>query len=271
MLELNAAEAILLAAVGTGAGIINTLAGGGMLLTVPAMIFLGIPETMANGTSRLGIIFQTGASTWAYWRAGALDTQHLRLLLPPALVGAILGSAVGATLPDTTFRSIFGVIMLVVAALLVIRPERYAERDGRTQHLPRLKSLVVMFAIGLYGGMIQAGTGYVVLAGLTLILRMGLVETNILKPVLIGAYTPIAIAIFAWHGQISFCHGACLAVGQVVGSLIGAHLTLTRGARSIRYALLASVSLGFLELAGWLDTLISALLRAPCTLTGTLC
>lgn len=253
MPDLDLIALAVLVVGGAAAGLINTLAGGGMMVTLPLMVFLGLPETLANGTSRFGILFQATSSAMAYTRKGVLDLARLRQVVPPVLAGALVGALVGARLPNEVFRAIFGVVMIAFAALLLRKPKQ-SDGETRSELHPRFDSAalrwLILLPVGVYGGMIQAGMGYVVIGALTLGFRFSLMEANILKVALIGAYTPIAVLVFALNGQLSVLAGSALAVGQALGAWIGAHVALERGVGLVRAVLLAVIGVSSLHLFG---------------------
>ena len=239
--------ALLLA--GAASGFLNVVAGGGSLITVPLLIFLGLPETTANGTSRLAIFVQCVPALIAYRRAGQLDVPLLRKLGPPALVGALLGALIGARLPDAGFRTLLGGVMLACAVLVVVKPPVRA--PGAELRLSAARVVPLLFAIGVYGGLVQASVGYLILAALTFGLGLGLQAANVMKTVLVALYTPLAIAVFAANGRIDFASGAILCVGSAFGGWLGANEALRRGERFIR------VVLAIVVLASGLKLLLS--------------
>ncbi len=234
---------------GVAAGFINVVAGGGSLLTMPLLIFLGLPESTANGTARVAILIQNASAVVAYRRAGRLDWGLFRPMLAPVLLGACVGAMVASRLPDTGFRIVLGWVMLACAAIVALDPSKLYARGQRPE--PRLSAgrlWPTLFVIGLYGGMIQAGVGYLILGGLTLVLGLRLLEANILKVVLVFVYTPLAIAAFLFEGRLDFGLGLVLAAGQAVGGYLGAHAALARGEGFIRLILLLVVIASGLKL-----------------------
>jgi len=220
---------------GAASGFLNVVAGGGSLITVPLLIFLGLPETTANGTSRLAIFVQCIPALITYRRAGQLDVTLLRKLGPPAVAGAALGALVGARLPDAGFRALLGAVMLACAVLVVVKPKlRAADAEPR---LSATRVVPLLSAIGLYGGLVQASVGYLILAALTFGLGLALQAANVMKTVLVALYTPLAIAVFAAHGRIDLQSGAILCVGSALGGWLGANAALRRGERFIRVVL----------------------------------
>jgi len=231
-------EIVALVTAGVLAGFVNVLAGGGSMVTVPLLIFLGLPETTANGTSRLAILVQCIPALLTYHRGGQLDSALFKRLLPPALLGALLGATLGARVPDAGFRTLLGWVMLGCAVLVVVRPGAAEQRAAPS--LSPLRVWPLLFAIGLYGGLIQVNVGYLILASLTLLLGLGLQAANVMKTVLVAAYTPLALVVFALNGRVDLWHGAVLSVGSALGGWLGASAALRRGEGVIR-ALLAVV------------------------------
>jgi uncharacterized protein len=234
-----ALQVAALLCVGVAAGFVNVVAGGGSLLSLPLLIFLGLPETTANGTSRLAILTQSISAVTAFQRAGRVDRVLLLRCSGPALLGASAGAYAATQVANDSFRVILGWVMLGCAAFVVVNP-RLAPAGEGVPVQPRLSRAWVwptLFAIGLYGGAVQAGVGYLALAGLVSLLRVDLVQANVLKTVLTGLYTPIALAIFLWHGQVDLWLGLVLSAGQALGGWLGAAATLQRGERFIRITL----------------------------------
>jgi uncharacterized membrane protein YfcA len=238
-----------LVSVGVAAGFVNVVAGGGSLLTMPLMIFLGLPETTANGTARVAIFVQNASAVLTYRRAGRLDLARAGPLLLPAILGAAVGAAVASRLSNEGFRDVLGVVMLGCAVLVAVSPGGlFAAREGHAPRMDALRVWPIMFAVGVYGGAVQAGVGYLILAGLTLGLGLPLIEANILKILVVFAYTPVALVVFFRHGQVDLVAGLALAAGQALGGYLGAKAALRRGERLIRILLLVAVVASALKL-----------------------
>jgi uncharacterized membrane protein YfcA len=263
-LEISLLAALGFAALGVVVGMLNVLAGGGSLLAMPMLIFAGLPETVANGTARVAILFQNASAIARFHRSGRLDLALAQQLLVPTLLGAAAGAYAATLISDIAFRGILGAVMLAVAAVVVCNP-RWLDREMATAGAASPPSLRMgralvwpaMLAAGFYGGMVQAGVGYVLLAALVLVVRQGLVDANIMKVVLIGCYTLPAVAVFAAQGKVDLTYGLLLAVGQSLGAWLGAALTLSKGAKAIRMALVIAVVLMALKLLG-VDTAVLA-------------
>jgi len=229
---------IVLALGGLVAGVINTLAGGGSLLTVPLLVSLGLPATMANGTNRIGVLFQNLVSTLRFRRAGFDGLGEAVPVLIPVVVGSLIGASVASRMSAEVFRQIFGVAMigLLYPMLRPSRPAANAARPPRS----RWVNALVFFAIGLYGGAIQAGVGIFLIAALA---RSGLnlVQANSIKVVLVGCLTLVAVPVFIAHGQVDWPLASALVVGFALGGELGARAAVRGGERLIKPVLVLSV------------------------------
>lgn len=230
---------LLLALGALVAGVINTLAGGGSLITVPLLVFAGLPATVANGTNRVGVLFQNGVAVWRF-RSGGLDgLKGAMPILTPVLIGSVCGAAIASSMSADLFRQVFGVAMI---ALLYPMLRGGASRSDDEEVAPRggLANAAIFFGIGLYGGAIQAGVGLFLIAALA---RSGLdlVRANAIKVVVIGALTAVAVPVFLLRGQIDWVYASALVVGFGLGGELGARAALIGGERLIRPVLVAAV------------------------------
>ncbi len=230
-------ELALLAAAGLAAGVVNSLAGGGSLLTVSLLVVLGLPGTLANGTNRIGIVVQNAVAAWRFRAEGVSGLRAALPLLLPVLVGSALGALAIARVADETFERIFGVLML---ALLVPTIRRGKPGAGPARSLSPTARFLLFFAIGLYGGAFQAGVGIPLLFALTYA-GHDLVHANAVKVVLIFAVTVVAIPVFVVSGQVVWLPAGALAVGFFGGGELGARLAVRGGERVIRPVLVAAV------------------------------
>ncbi|MCE2455003.1 MAG: sulfite exporter TauE/SafE family protein [Gemmatimonadetes bacterium] len=238
-------EMVLLAAAGTVAGVVNVVAGGGSLLTIPLLIFFGLPATVANGTNRVAILVQNVGATASFHRRELVPWVWMRIAAPASLVGAGFGTWTAISVGDLALRRILAVVM-VVAALFTIRRPAYlrasSDKDGRSGDPmgsagvppgrgPALAGVIAgFFAIGFYGGLIQAGIGFLALAVFST-LGVGLIRANALKVATILVFTPLTLVIFWMDGSVDWGFGAALALGNFAGGLIGVRLQVLKGNR----------------------------------------
>ena len=239
----------LLLGVGLIAGVINVLAGGGTLITLPALIFLGLPETTANGTVRLAILAQNLTALSHYHRQGAIPWAPFKRWAFPVLLGAALGAWTGTHISDAVFRPFLIAVILAVGLGVALRPERFFSGPPLAEKVPSSVLAIIMVAVGFHGGFIQAGVGYLLLGSLTLLGGLSLVKANVLKLGFVTLYTPLALVLFAMEGKVDWVSGAVLALSQALGGYLGANAALQKGDLLIRRTLLLAVALAALKLA----------------------
>lgn len=221
----------LLLVAGLAAGCINVIAGGGSFLTLPILIFVGLPPTMANGTNRVAILLQNVGAVWGFQRHRVVEWRLTGKTALPAAVGAGLGSWLALEVGDDNFRRILAILMLVVTTLTLIPGHDEEIRPRR--HRAGWTLFAAFFLIGIYGGFVQAGVGFFILAGTTWA-GLDLVRGNALKVLAILAFSLVSLPIFALAGQVDWVAGLTLAVGNVCGGLVGVKLSVDRGQRFIR-------------------------------------
>ncbi|KKL87436.1 hypothetical protein LCGC14_1934730 [marine sediment metagenome] len=243
--------------VGVTAGVINTLAGGGSLLTLPILIFLGLPTAMANGTNRFAIMVQCLFAVAGFKRKGISNFKLSLLLSAPALIGAIVGAQVAVDMSDALFKRVLAIIMLLVLGLILWNPTKKwqinPQYDGDTIGLGwnrLIITMIVFFFIGIYGGFIQAGVGFIIIAALTTISGLNLVDTNSHKVFIVGIYTVFALLVFAFNGKICWTVGIALAAGNGLGGWLGSHWAVARGERWLRLILAVCVVAMVMKLFG---------------------
>lgn len=231
------------------AGIVNTLAGGGSLLTLPLMIFCGVPAKVANGTNRIGIVFQCVAATQRFHSLGVLPVGLVARLAAPALVGTLIGAQIAVAIDQRWFRIALGCVMLVMGVLVAVDRARWLkEPTDEELGMPGAGLYASFFALGVYGGFLQAGAGILMLGILVVGAKLDLVRANAVKVGVALVYTVLALGIFVWNGQVDFVVGASVAVGQTAGGAVGAHLTVWKGSRGVRWALVAVIAVSATKL-----------------------
>ena len=239
-------EGIVLIAAGAGAGFINALAGGGSAITIPVLTEL-VGINTANGTNRIAILLANLSAIAGYQKGEAVPWRRVSVLLIPTVIGAAVGAWLSTVTPPDVLRMVFAGVLLLVAASVLIRPSRWLEDREAVLHEPWRS--IVFFGIGFYGGFVQAGVGFILLAGLVLGAGMNLVNGNAAKVVLIAAYSPIAILLFARAAQVDLAVGAVLALGQMSGAWAGSRLAVLKGAAWIRWVLVAAAFVAAARLA----------------------
>ena len=232
---------ILVVAVGIVAGIINTLAAGGSLLTLPVLMALGLPPNMANGTNRIAILLQNVVGVGRFHKEKVMDFPSGFKVGLPAALGAIAGAFIAVNLNDEAMKLAIAGVMVVVFFLILLKPNRCINSHEEHPPIPYWIQVVVFFFVGVYGGFIQAGVGFFLLTSLVLGSGYELLKANALKLFVILLYTPLAIVIFFVHGDVNIWMGLVLAVGNKTGAWIGTKIAIKQGAKFIRYFVLVAI------------------------------
>lgn len=232
----------VLALAGMAAGVVNTVAGGGSFLTLPLLMGLGLPAGTANGTIRIGVVFQNLTSAITFHRKGVREYGALARLAVPMCAGALGGSWLATQVPDDALRRVIGAILVVWAVLLIAKPGGWKE-PPETPRPTGLWSLLGALGIGLYGGFLQAGVGFPILALLVTGLGYAPVRANALKVLLVLAYTTLAVPVFAMAGQIAWREGITLAVAASIGGWLGTRWQLKSGAGLVRWFVIVTVTI----------------------------
>ena len=220
---------LLLLVVGVVAGTLNVIAGGGSFLTLPALIFLGLPPTVANGTNRVAIFCQNAGAVWGFQRHGVVEWKYLLWAALPATFGAGLGAWAAVAMGDEAFKNILAFLMIAVTLWTLWNPLKKKQVDEKKEYQPQVVPLILgFFLVGIYGGFVQAGAGFLILAATTMA-RLDLVRGNAVKVLTILIYTGCALAVFAIQDKIDWKLGGVLAFGNVIGSQIGVRMTVLKG------------------------------------------
>jgi uncharacterized protein len=251
-MDYNVPLLFLLAFVGFLAGGINTVAGGGSNLTLPVLMLLGLPADVANGTNRVAVALQCVVGVRGFNKHGRLDSQAIWPILVPNLIGGAIGALVAAVMPAVTLKPLLLGTIITMSVIILIRPHFLAPPDGTPVLSVRDSrgAWWTLFAAGVYGGFVQAGVGFILLAALAGGLRYDLVRANALKMVCSLAFTMIALAIFIWFDQVRWAPGLILAVGTMLGAWLSVRFAVRAKQHTIKWFLFAMTLCSCL--AAWL-------------------
>ncbi|MGI9283936.1 MAG: sulfite exporter TauE/SafE family protein [Pseudomonadales bacterium] len=223
-------QGVLLLLVGSAAGFMNVIAGGGSLLTVPVMLFMGVPGPVANGTNRIAILAQNATAIATFFRGGYSDFKLSLSLALAAVPGAVVGASVGANLDGVWFDRIVALVMIVVLVLMATEKKTNPIAESNPPSGKRLLAgHICMLGAGFWGGFIQLGVGFVLMPILHRVLGFDLVRVNMHKVFIIFVYTVTALAVFAAKVELLWMMGLCLAVGNSVGGWFGARVSIDKG------------------------------------------
>lgn len=235
------------------AGIINTLAGSGSLVTLPILVALGLPADVANGTNRVGIVFQCAVGVWGFRQEGNLETRSSSWYVIPTLLGSILGAMIAVELSAQVMNFVIGVIMVIMLVLTLINPKKWLrETSERFESRPPLWLPALFFVIGIYGGFLQAGVGVMLLVALVLGARYAVAQANGVKLLIALCFSSVALVIFAFNELVYWPFGFLMAIGQAIGAWLGVRfLSRFEGATLwVRRLLIVVITLGAFRFLG---------------------
>ncbi len=218
MIELD--DIILCVLAGILAGIINTLAGSGSVITLSLLSFIGLPVELANGTNRIGIFFQSSTSSLKFYQKGQLSLKGKIWLLVLSGLGAALGVYVASQLKPEDFKIAVGFIFCILFFVILLKPQNYIKDSSILK-----KILPVLFGlIGFYAGFIQAGAGLFMLAIMNAVWGKSFTQLNPIKVFIVFLINAIALSGYAFAGLVDWEFGISLAIGQIIGALIGVRI-----------------------------------------------
>jgi len=253
LLDIN--SILILVGIGLFAGVVNTLAGGGSLVTLPVLIlFLGLDEATANGTNRLMVIVAAIVASYGYKSKGVSTHPYGLYFGIAATFGAVIGAKIAIDIDGDTFKRFLAIIMITVGLIIVFRSKSIASLDlpERLSGKYLVAALIGFFFIGIYGGFLQAGVGIIIMLLLTQVSRLNLVRTNSVKAFSVFFYSIAAILIFALDGKIIWMVGLWMVLGSIVGAWLSSRWSVDKGDKVIRITLLIMVT--YMAVKLWLDS-----------------
>jgi len=243
--ELN--SALLLFSVGVISGVINVMAGGGSALTLPVLIFLGLDSALANGTNRIAIVVQNLAAVSSfkkekYSRFGT--SIKLSLLTLP---GSIIGALAAVKMSNELFQKVLAFIMIGIIISMML-PKSKTVYSGEANKRISFWTHLSMFFIGFYGGFIQVGVGFLLMAALHYLMKLNLVYVNMHKVFIVFIFTVPALIVFIATGNINWNLGLSLAAGNGLGAWWAAKISVKKGEGVIKIVLFVAVFIMALKL-----------------------
>lgn len=252
-------DVVILLISGVFVGFINTLAGGGSIISLSVLMFMGLPPSVANGTNRIAILMQTFTAASSFRHQKVLDQKKALILAIPAAIASILGAWIAIDINEDLFEKLFAVIMLVMLVFILYKPQKYLY--GREELMGKKTTvwqIIIFFFIGLYGGFIHVGIGYFLLAGIVLGAGYDLVKANAIKVTIALFVTIVALVVFFFSDEVSWMHGLIMGVGSIAGAFIASRLAVSKGVNFVRWVIVVLIlvfSAHFLDIVdvkGWL-------------------
>ena len=220
---------------------LNTVGGGGSLLTVPILTFFGLPITSANATNRIALLVQN------FFAVGGFRSKKVVLPWPyslylgiSTLAGGVIGSMMASRINDELFSRIFAVVMIISVVFILFNPKKSAGAERLTFKSQVIGSICFFF-LGIYGGFVQAGIGFLVLAVLNLVNNLNLVTSNYVKVFSAIVYTAASVVVFALEGKIHWATGGILSIGMAGGGWFASRWSVDKGEVWIKRVMIVSI------------------------------
>jgi uncharacterized membrane protein YfcA len=254
-------EIVLLLVSGVLVGIINTLGGGGSVITMSLFMAMGMPIGIANGTNRIAVLLQNFSATIAFLRKGMLHIKSGLLLSIPAIFGNIIGAMVATEVSESIFKICLSVVLLIILVYLILGKDKQTITGGHGLAI-KWWHYIWFFIIGFYGGYIYIGLGFLILAITIWTMNLDIITANVIKGFVIFLSTPFAFAVFIYNDQVEWMAGLLHGVGNIVGAIMASHWAVSWGIKFVRWFTLAIIVVFFIDLMGWisLQSLLSGLL-----------
>jgi uncharacterized membrane protein YfcA len=204
-------------------GVINTLAGSGSLIILPLLMWMGLPAPLANGTNRVAVAIQSMVGLWQYGKNYEINYREALWILAPTLIGSITGAYIATIVSAKVIESAIGILILFMLALTLLNPKRWMrEQEAREQTYKHPGWQLLLFAIGIYSGFIQVGSGIFLIILMVMGLKFNLRRANAYKLVTMAAFGLPVLFVFAFQGQVHWHYGSISAAGQMIGAVAGA-------------------------------------------------
>lgn len=230
-------ELLLLTITGIATGFLNVMAGGGSMLSVPIMIFLGVPGTVANGTNRIAILPQNISAVWAFYRKGFANFRLSLTLGLCTIPGTLIGATLAAKVPNDQFNTVLAVIMVIVLIVMSLpQPKTIAVNQNPSRNR-LIAGHFLMGVIGFWGGFIHIGVGFLLMPVLNRVMQLDLITTNAHKVFIVLCYTVVALLVFASQLSLVWKYGIALGIGTWIGAWIAANVQVKQGIGAIKITL----------------------------------
>ena len=239
-MELAFNDIIILLICGVIAGFINTVAGGGSLLTLPILIFMGLPSNIANGTNRIAIFMQNIFSISGYKSRGVSDFKYSSWLSVSALIGSIIGAKIAININEDMFNKILSVVIIIVVLSIIYNKKPFNINSENISIEKKIISVIMFFFIGIYGGFIHAGVGFLILSILSNYNGIQLSKANSIKVFVVFVYTFFALIVFIMENKINWILGINLGIGNSVGGWIASRWSYNKPDKIIKIFIIIS-------------------------------
>ncbi len=239
----------LLFAAGAIAGFINIMAGGGSTITLPLLIFFGLDSALANGTNRIAVLIQNVAAIISFKQEKFAQFKLSFKLSLCTLPGAIIGAIVAVKIGNELFQKILGIVIIgIMITILFPQLNRQSNNQAKDGTFNPWLLYPAMLGIGFYGGFMQAGVGFIIMAALLHLMKLDLIRVNMHKVFIVFVFTFPAILIFIFTGNVEWTYALVLSAGNALGGWWSAKVSVKKGEKVIRIVLLVAMLIMALKL-----------------------
>ncbi len=257
---MSITDIIALIIAGLCVGFINTLAGGGSIISLSLLMFLGLPAPVANGTNRIAITIQTLTASLSFNKKKVLDKKKGIKLAIPTVLGSLIGSWIATDINEKIFERAMAVILIFMLFFILFKPNKYIHGEAELVQKPvNFWQIILFFGIGLYGGFIHVGVGYFLLASLVLSAGYDLIHANALKVFLVLLYAPVTLLVFILNNQVEWKYGLIMTIGNVSGAIIASRLAVSKGVVFVKWVIVIVIVITSGKLFGlynWKDIML---------------
>ena len=230
-------ELILLVVVGIATGFLNVMAGGGSMLSVPILIFLGVPGNVANGTNRIALLPQNISAVLAFYKKGFSNFKLSLSLAACTIPGTLIGAHLATKIPNDQFNTLLAIIMVVVLIVMALPQAKTIEHHQSPSRKRLMAGHALMVLIGFWGGFIHIGVGFLLMPVLNRVMQLDLITTNAHKVFIVLCYTCVALLVFASQLELVWKYGIALGIGTWIGAWIAANMQIEKGVGAVKITL----------------------------------
>lgn len=234
------------------AGFVDSIAGGGGLISLPAYLLAGLPAHYAIGTNKTAMSIGTFTAASKYLRAGQIDLRVGALSAIGSFLGASIGSSLAMLIPDNMLKIIMLGVLPAVAIFLLVKKDFGSSADGSLELSSRrltVTALIIGLVVGCYDGLVGPGAGTFFILAFTGFLGFDLLKSSGCAKVANLASNVASMIVFVLNGKVLFALAAPAAVFAVAGNYTGAHLAIRGGSKYVRYVIFLVIALLFLKMA----------------------
>lgn len=246
----------ILIVVGILVGFINTLSAGGTTITIALYLALGLPPQSANAVNRVGVLLQNGFGSLMFWKKGSFKLKEVLPYAIPIMVGAFFGSILAVEVSEKVFSVCFGLILILMLVFMSLGKYVKPKQEKVITTKKYLLYLPIFIAIGCYGGFVQSGTGFPIIAAFSLLLGYDLVKTTGVKLASMFLYTIVAISVFFVRGGVQieyWIYGLIHSLGMILGTWIAGKYAIKKGEGIVKLAIIIVIVITALYLLGIVD------------------